>query len=201
SYVDFDASSPPLPRPGSAPNCMYRGFPVMCGPRGLKPGLGRLYHNEGGGRFKDVTRSAGLVSVPSGYGFGASWTDLDRDGDLDLYVANDSTPHLLYRNDGGGRFTEIGTIAGVAFSEDGRAQAGMGVDVADYDNDGRLDLIVTNFSHDYTTLYHNEGDLFFLDVAMTSGVGPPTMMTLGWGVGFIDYDNDGRRDIFQANGH
>jgi hypothetical protein len=201
SYVDFDASSPPLPLPGSAPNCTYRGFPVMCGPRGLKPGLGRLYHNEGGGRFKDVTRSAGLLTVPTGYGLGAIWTDLDLDGDLDLYVANDSTQHLLYHNDGGGRFTEVGTMAGVAYSEDGRAQAGMGVDSADYDNDGRFDLIVTNFSHDYSTLYHNEGDLFFLDVSMSSGFGPPTMMTLGWGIGFIDYDNDGRRDIFQANGH
>jgi len=200
-YVDYDASSPPLPKPGGLMNCTYRGAPVVCGPLGLKGSFGRLFHNEGGGRFRDVTRAAGLRTDPTSYGLGAIWSDFDLDGDLDLYVANDSTQHFLYRNDGGGRFTEVGVVAGVAYNEEGRAQAGMGVDAADYDNDGRPDLVVTNFSHDYSVLYHNEGDLLFQDVSLSSGFGPPTMPTLGWGTGFLDYDNDGRRDLFVANGH
>ena len=200
-YVDWDLSSPPLPRHGDKNmSCSFRGFPVLCGPRGLKASHGRLFHNEGG-RFREVTGAAGLRTGAAGFGLGAIWSDLDLDGDLDLYVANDSTPHFLYRNDGGGRFTEIGTTAGVAYNEEGRSQAGMGVDSGDYDGDGRPDLVVTNFSHDYSTLYHNEGGLSFLDVSLTSGFGPPTMPTLGWGVGFFDYDNDGRNDIFVANGH
>ncbi len=200
-YVDYDASSPPLPKPGAGGNCFYQGFPMICGPRGLKGSFGRLFHNEGGGRFIDVTRASGLRTDPTAYGLGAIWSDFDLDGDLDLYVANDSTPHYLYRNDGHGRFTEVGTIAGVAYSEEGRAQAGMGVDSGDYDNDGYPDLVVTNFSHDYSTLYHNDGGLLFQDISLSSGFGPATLTTLGWGVGFLDYDNDGRQDIFIANGH
>jgi enediyne biosynthesis protein E4 len=200
-YLDYDASSPPLPKPGSAVNCFYKGVPVMCGPRGLKAANGRLFHNEGGGRFRDVTATSGLRTDAFGYGLGTIWTDLDLDGDLDLYVANDSTPNYLYRNDGHGHFREIGTTAGVAYNEEGRTQASMGVDSGDYDNDGRPDLIVTNFSHDYVTLYHNEGGLFFLDVSLTSGIGAGTLTTLGWGTQFLDYDNDGRRDIVVSNGH
>ena len=134
-YVDYDASSPPLPKPGGLVNCFYRGYPVICGPLGLKGSSGRLFHNDGG-RFREVTRTAGLHTDAAGYGMGVIWSDFDLDGDLDLYVANDSTPHYLYRNDGGGRFTEIGAVAGVAYSEEGRAQAGMGVDSGDFDNDG-----------------------------------------------------------------
>ncbi|HEV8703166.1 MAG TPA: CRTAC1 family protein [Candidatus Polarisedimenticolia bacterium] len=200
-YVDFDPAGPPLPLPGSLRNCFYKGTPVICGPGGLKKSIGRLFHNEGGGKFRDVTRQAGLVTEPSGYGLGAVWTDLDLDGDLDLYVANDSTPSWLYRNDGRGRFTEIGAMAGAAYSEDGRAQSGMGVASGDYDNDGWFDLMVTNFSHDYSTLRHNDGSLQFTDVSMFSGVGVATLPYLGWGTGFPDYDNDGRADLFIANGH
>jgi hypothetical protein len=200
-YVDYDASSPPLPLPGSAPNCFYKGVPVICGPRGLKASAGRLFRNQGNGRFKDVSRTAGLRLGQAGYGLGAVWSDLDDDGDLDLFVANDSLPNFLYRNDGGGRFAEVGVLAGAAYSEEGQTQAGMGVDAADYDNDGRIDLFVTNFSHDYSTLRHNEGDLFFLDVSMSAGVGAATMPTLGWGTAFFDYDNDGHKDLFLANGH
>jgi enediyne biosynthesis protein E4 len=199
-YVDYDASSPPLPKPGGLVNCFYRGYPVICGPLGLKGSSGRLFHNDRG-RFRDVTRAAGLHTDAVGYGMGVIWSDFDLDGDPDLYVANDSTAHYLYRNDGGGRFTEIGAMSGVAYNEEGRAQAGMGVDSGDFDNDGRFDLVVTNFSHDYSTLYHNDGALQFQDVSLTSGFGPPTMSTLGWGAGFLDYDNDGRNDIFLANGH
>ncbi|MFQ5877574.1 MAG: CRTAC1 family protein [Acidobacteriota bacterium] len=200
-YVDYDASSPPLPEPGAGVNCFYRGMPVMCGPRGLKRASDRLYRNLGNGRFRDVTRQAGVGGEPPGFALGAFWSDLDLDGDLDLYVANDATANLLYRNDGDGRFTEIGTIAGVAYNEDGRAQSSMGVDVGDYDNDGRPDIFVTNFSHDYSTLYRGVDRLFFLDATRTAGLGTPTLRTLGWGTGFIDYDNDGHRDIFIANGH
>jgi hypothetical protein len=200
-YVDHDSSSPPLPRPGALKNCFYKGTPVICGPGGLKQSSGRLFHNEGRGAFRDVTKAAGLVSEPIGYGLGAVWSDLDLDGDLDLYVANDSTPNWLYRNDGKGRFTEIGSMAGAAFNEEGRPQSGMGVAAGDYDNDGLFDLMVTNFSHDYSTLYHNDGSLMFTDVAMSSGIGLATLPTLGWGVGFLDYDNDGRKDLFIANGH
>ena len=200
-YVDYDASSPPLPAPGSLKNCFYKGAPVICGPGGLKPSIGRLFHNEGNGVFRDVTQASGLVTRPTGYGLGAIWSDLDLDGDLDLFVANDTTPNWLYRNDGGGRFTEIGAASGAAFTEEGRAQSGMGVDSGDYDNDGLPDLIVTNFSHDYSTLRHNDGSLLFTDVSMPSGIGLATLPMLGWGVGFLDYDNDGRRDLFIANGH
>ncbi len=200
-YVDFDPVRAPLPEPGDGVNCFYRGMPVMCGPRGLKADLSRLYRNGGDGRFTDVTARSGLVTEPFGYGLGAIWTDLDGDGDLDLYVANDSTPNYLYRNDGRGRLVEIGTIAGAAYNEDGRAQAGMGIDAGDYDNDGLFDLFVTNFSHDYSTLYRNEGGLMFLDVTLTAGLSAPTLRTLGWGTGFLDYDHDGRRDLFIANGH
>ncbi len=200
-YLDYDASSPPLPRPGSLKNCFYKGAPVICGPGGLQPSIGHLFHNDGNGVFRDVTRGSGLVTVPTGYGLGAVWSDLDLDGDLDLFVANDTTPNWLYRNDGHGRFTEIGAVSGAGYTEEGRTQSGMGVDAGDYDNDGLLDLIVTNFSHDYSTLRHNDGSLTFTDVSMASGIGLATLPTLGWGVGFLDYDNDGRRDIFIANGH
>jgi enediyne biosynthesis protein E4 len=200
-YVDHDASSPPLPRPGSLKNCFYKGAPVICGPGGLKPSIGRLFHNLGNGTFRETTRGSGLITTPTGYGLGVIWSDLDLDGDLDLYVANDTTANWLYRNDGRGRFTEVGAASGAAYSEDGRAQAGMGVDAGDYDNDGRLDLIVTNFSHDYSTLRHNDGAMTFSDVSMVSGIGVATLPTLGWGVGFLDYDNDGRLDLFVANGH
>lgn len=199
-YVDYDHSSPPLPQPGDAPYCFYKGVPVICGPNGLKTSAGRLFRNVGGGRFRDVSGPAGMITTPSGYGLGVVWSDLDDDGDLDLYIANDSLPNFLYRNDGG-RFTEVGTISGAAYTEDGRSQAGMGVDAADYDNDGRIDLFVTNFSHDYSTLRHNEGRLLFMDVSMASGIGHATMTTLGWGTGFLDYDNDGLKDLFLANGH
>ncbi len=200
-YVDYDASSPPLPRPGSLKNCFYKGAPVICGPGGLKPSIGRLFHNEGNGTFRDITQGSGLVTRPTGYGLGAVWSDFDLDGDLDLFVANDTTPNWLYRNDGHGRFTEIGAVSGAAYTEEGRAQSGMGVDAGDYDNDGLPDLIVTNFSHDYSTLRHNDGSLMFTDVSMPSGIGLATLPMLGWGVGFFDYDNDGRLDIFIANGH
>jgi enediyne biosynthesis protein E4 len=197
-YVDFDLST--TPEPGGAPNCFFMGIGVMCGPKGLPPARSVLYRNLGDFRFEDVSEGAGVGIVPE-YGLGAVWSDLDDDGDVDLYTANDQSGHNLYRNDGKGRFEDTALADGVAFNEDGRAQAGMGVDAGDYDNDGLIDLHVTNFSHDYNTLYRNSGDGYFVDVSFAAGVAEPSYLFLGWGTGFQDFDRDGFLDIFAANGH
>jgi hypothetical protein len=198
NYVDVDINY--LPSPGSSRFCNYRGLPVYCGPRGFPGERDILYHNNGDGTFTDVTARAGIDSQ-SGYGLGVLWTDFDGDGKLDLYVANDSTPASLYHNNGDGTFADVGLAAGVAVSSDGREQAGMGVDGADYNHDGLVDLIKTNFSDDHNNLYHNNGDGTFDDVASASGVGEVSWPFLGFGVKFLDFDNDGWKDIFIANGH
>jgi len=197
-YVDLDLEN--TPEPGGAPNCFFMGIAVMCGPKGLPPARSVLYRNRGNGSFQDVSEAAGVGIVPE-YGLGAVWSDLDDDGDVDLYAANDQSGHNLYRNDGRGRFQDTALADGVAFNEDGRAQAGMGVDAGDYDNDGLFDLHVTNFSHDYNTLYQNSGAGYFLDVSFAAGVAEPSYLFLGWGTGFQDFDRDGFLDIFVANGH
>jgi hypothetical protein len=197
-YVDLDLEN--TPEPGGAPNCFFMGIAVMCGPKGLPPARSVLYRNRGDGSFQDVSEAAGVGIVPE-YGLGAVWSDLDDDGDVDLYAANDQSGHNLYRNDGRGRFQDTALADGVAFNEDGRAQAGMGVDAGDYDNDGLFDLHVTNFSHDYNTLYRNSGAGYFLDVSFAAGVAEPSYLFLGWGTGFQDFDRDGFLDIFVANGH
>jgi hypothetical protein len=197
-YVDFDPEN--TPEPGGAPSCFFMGIAVMCGPRGLPPARSLLYRNLGDGRFQDVSEEAGIGLVPE-YGLGAVWSDLDDDGDVDLYAANDQSGHNLYRNDGKGHFRDTALADGVAFNEDGRAQAGMGVDAGDYDNDGFFDLHVTNFSHDYNTLYRNSGAGYFVDVSFASGIAEPSFLFLGWGSGFQDFDRDGHLDIFVANGH
>lgn len=180
--------------------CTFRGLQVYCGPMGLEDGPDVFYRNNGDGTFRNATREAGFADVPPGYGLGVEWADYDNDGDLDLFVANDSTPNYLFRNDGG-HFRDVGTEAGVAFNGEGREQASMGVDFGDFDNDGWLDLFMTNFSHDYSTLYRNEGDGAFSDVTFRAGLGEATLWTLGWGTRFADFDNDGWRDLFEANGH
>jgi hypothetical protein len=197
-YVDFDPKE--TPEPGGAPSCFFMGIAVMCGPRGLPPARSVLYRNRGDFTFEDVSEAAGVGLVPE-YGLGAVWSDLDDDGDVDLYAANDQSGHNLYRNDGKGRFQDTALADGVAFNEDGRAQAGMGVDAGDFDNDGLFDLHVTNFSHDYNTLYRNSGAGYFLDVSFAAGVAEPSYLFLGWGSGFQDFDRDGFLDIFVANGH
>lgn len=158
-----------------------------------------LYRNEGGGRFADVTRQAG-VSDPDGKGLGVVWGDYDNDGDVDLCVANDQTPNYLYRNDGG-HFTDVALIAGVAYSEDGRTQAGMGVDMGDYNNDGLLDIWVTNFQGEPNALFRNDGNGFFSNTSFSSGTGRVSLPYVGWGGGFLDFDHDGFLDLFTANGH
>ena len=198
NYVSLDLDH--LPAFGSSPLCQYRGIPVSCGPRGLPGSRDRLYHNNGDGTFTDVSEK--LAIDPQGcYGLGVLWLDYDKDGCLDLYVADDSSPSLLYHNDCKGGLTEVGVEAGVAYSADGREQAGMGIDSADYDRDGWPDIVKTNFSDDTNNLYHNDGGGMFTDLAGTANFGPISIPFLGFGVKFFDYDNDGWKDIFVANGH
>jgi len=198
NYVDVDMND--LPKFGDGPFCQYRGIPVNCGPRGLKGARDRLYHNNGDGTFTDVTEKLDL-DPGSYYGLGVIWLDYDKDGCLDLYVANDSSPSLLYHNNCKGGFTEVGAEAGVSYSSDGREQAGMGVDSADYDRDGWPDIVKTNFSDDTNNLYHNDHNGEFTDVAGAAGVGTISTPYLGFGVKFLDFDNDGWLDLFVANGH
>jgi hypothetical protein len=176
------------------------GIDVMCGPRDLVGEPDALYRNNGDGTFTDVSRAAGIVD-PGHYGFGVIFSDLDDDGWPDIFVANDSVPNFLFRNNRNGTFSEIGLSSGLALNGDGKAQAGMGADAADYDGDGRLDVFVTNFSQDYNTLYQNSAEGSFSDISHRAGVAMPSLPYLGWGTGFADFDNDGLLDIFVANGH
>ncbi len=197
NYVDLDLNH--LPEFGQGPFCQYRGIPVSCGPRGLKGGRDRLYHNNGDGTFTDVTEKLN-IDPNSYYGLGVLWLDYDLDGCLDLYVADDSSPSMLYHGDCKGGFAEVGVQAGVAYSADGREQAGMGIDSADYDNDGWPDIAKANFSDDANNLFHNEHSEF-TDLAGPANFGPVSIPFLGFGVKFLDLDNDGWKDIFVANGH
>ncbi len=196
-YVEFDRGKVPLP--GGNANCQWKGMPVMCGPRGLPAGRNFLYHNEGG-RFADVSEASGIGKPTGCYGFSVVASDYDGDGYPDLYVACDSTPSLLYHNLRNGAFEEIGIASGAALNEDGQEQAGMGVAIADYDEDGFVDIAKTNFSDDTPNLYHNNGDGTFTDDVYVSGLGAHTRY-LGWGANFIDVDHDGRRDLLIVNGH
>jgi enediyne biosynthesis protein E4 len=197
-YVDVDMTN--LPPFGQGPFCQYRGIPVNCGPRGLKGARDRLYHNNGDGTFTDVTEKLN-IDPDRYYGLGVLWLDYDKDGCLDLYIANDSTPSLLYHNNCHGGFTEVGAEAGVAYSADGHEQAGMGIDSADYDRDGWPDIVKTNFSDDTKNLYHNDHNGEFTDLAGPAGIAAIGYPYLDFGVKFFDYDNDGWPDIFMANGH
>ncbi|HEV2765605.1 MAG TPA: CRTAC1 family protein [Pyrinomonadaceae bacterium] len=199
NYVAFDFKN--LPEFGRDKTCQFKGLAVQCGPRGL-PGEGdSLYRNNGDGTFTDVTKRAG-VSDPNGYyGMGVISSDFDEDGFTDIFVANDSTPNFLYKNNGDGTFREIGFLSGTALNENGASQGCMGVTVADYDHDGRLDLFITNFDDDYNVLYRNDGRLSFTDASYAAKVAAVSFPYVGWGTKFFDYDNDGWADIFVANGH
>src|SRR5438067_4175445 len=198
NYVDFDLAN--TPAPGQGTSCLWKGVPVMCGPRGLKGAPNVLYHNLGGGKFEDVSKKAGLDKTSGHYAFSVSILDFDNDGWPDIYIACDSTPSILYRNNHDGTFTDIAVIAGAAFNEDGREQAGMGSTIGDFDGDGRLDIFKTNFSDDSSTLYRNNGDGTFTDATYSAGLGLHTQY-LGWGTMFIDFDNDGWPDLLLVNGH
>jgi hypothetical protein len=198
NYLRFDPAT--VPRRGETSCGRFMNIVAFCGPRALTPESDALYRNTGNGRFRDVTAAAG-VAQPGHYGFGVLFSDLDDDGWPQIYVANDSVPNLLFRNRRDGTFVEEGLLRGVAVSRDGREQAGMGVDAGDYNGDGRLDLVVTNFAQDYTTVYDNLGEGIFTDRSFESGVAVAYGPYLGWGVGFIDIDNDGLLDLFVSNGH
>jgi len=198
NYVDFDLST--APAPGARASCVWKGVPVMCGPRGLPGAKNILYRNRGNGTFEDVTVKAHLDRTDGHYSLGISTLDFDDDGWPDIYVACDSTPSILYHNNRDGTFTDVAVTAGAAFNEDGREQAGMGTSVADFNGDGRLDIFKTNFSDDTSTLYRNNGDGTFEDATFAAGLGLHTQY-LGWGTMFFDFDNDGWPDLIVANGH
>ena len=198
NYVDFKLTD--LPGFGKAPTCRYRGIDVQCGPRGLKGAGDALYHNNGDGTFTDVSKAAG-VSDPNGYyGLGVVWSDFGNTGRPDIYVANDSTPNFLYRNDGKGKFSEIGLESETAVSADGSEQGSMGVAVADFDHSGRFSIYVTNFSDEDNALYKNLGNYNFRDVSYDVGVAVATLPWVKWGDAFVDLDNDGWVDLIAVNG-
>ena len=198
NYVDFDLST--APAPGERSSCVWKGAPVMCGPRGLPGAKNILYRNRGDGTFEDVTAKAHIDRTDGHYSLSVSTFDFDDDGWPDIYVACDSTPSILYRNNHDGTFTDVAVTAGAAFNEDGREQAGMGSTIGDFDGDGRLDVFKTNFSDDTSTLYRNNGDGTFTDATFSAGLGLHTQY-LGWGTMFFDFDNDGWPDLILANGH
>jgi len=202
-YAKFDPDHPPIAGQGNLPPgfCKFRGIDVMCGPRGLPGEPDHLFHNNGDGTFTDVSVKAVVADAKGYYGFASVLVDVDDDGWLDLVVANDSVPNYLYHNRHNGSFEDVSYISGFALTEDGREQASMGIAVGDYNRDGKVDLYVSAFSDDYNALYRNDGDGNFSEVTYQAGLAEPTIPFLGWGTGFLDYDNDGRLDIFVANGH
>jgi enediyne biosynthesis protein E4 len=197
NYIDMDLATAPLPESGP---CLYKSVMVACGPPGLQGGKNILYHNNGDGTFTDVSEASGILSANGTYGLGVLTADFDNDGWPDIYVANDSTASALYQNKKNGKFADIAIEAGCALSPDGKPQAGMGVSAADYDMDGNLDIVKTNFAGDTPSLYHNQGGSNFEDATFTAGLGAHTQF-LGWGCGFFDMDNDGWPDILICNGH
>jgi len=197
NYIDMDLATAPVPESGP---CLYKSVMVACGPPGLQGGKNILYHNNGNGTFTDVSEASGILSASGTYGLGVLTADFDNDGWPDIYVADDSTASALYHNKKNGKFEDIAIEAGCALSPDGKPQAGMGVSAADYDMDGNLDIVKTNFAGDTPSLYHNQGGANFEDATYTAGLGAHTQF-LGWGCGFFDMDNDGWPDILICNGH
>ena len=198
NYIQLDPKT--TGSPGELASCQWKGIPVMCGPRGLTGDTSVLYRNNGDGTFTDVSQKAGILKPGPRYSITAVSTDFDNDGWPDIYVAVDSEPSILFRNNHDGTFTDVAVMAGCAYSENGHEQAGMGVGVADYDCDGWFDIFKTNFADDTCNLYHNNGDGTFSDVTFASGIGINNQY-VAWGCGFVDYDNDGWADIIQVNGH
>ncbi len=202
-YVHFDRQN--LPDPGSKAvnysGCQFRGVSTMCGPRGLQGEKDHLFHNNGDGTFTETTEKAGVGDANAYYGLASAFVDLNNDGKVDLVVADDSTPNYLYINKGDGTFEDDSYASGYALNQDGRETASMGIAIGDYRNNGLIDLFNTTFSDDYKVLYRNDGDANFTDISYKAGLAQITIPFLGWGDGFLDYDNDGWKDLFLVNGH
>ena len=198
NYVDFDLTR--AAKPGSSANCVWKGVPVLCGPRGLPYSHHSLYRNDGRGFFKDVSREAGISGVRPGYGMTVTAADFDNDGWPDIYLACDSSPSLLFRNKHDGTFEEIGLVAGCALSDDGVDQAGMGVGIGDVNLDGNLDIFKTHFMDDTNVLYVNSGKGYFDDRTIDAGLGVETRF-VNWGAAIADLDNDGNPDLFYVTGN
>jgi len=199
NFLEFDIKKVP-PAGAQKSTCMWKGVSVLCGPRGLPSGSNILYHNNGDGTFTDVTEKAGILKSGPRNSISTVSYDFDNDGWPDIYVAVDSEASLMFHNNHDGTFTDVGLMSGTAVNDEGREQAGMGIGVADYDADGWFDIFKTNFTDDTCDLFHNDGDGAFSDVTFASGVGVNNKY-VGWGCGFVDYDNDGWPDIIQVNGH
>jgi enediyne biosynthesis protein E4 len=197
NYLEFDFNK--VPKPGENPNCNWKGIPVNCGPRGLPPGVNALYHNNRDGTFTDVSVKSGIAKAKGSYCMTAVAADFDNDGWPDIYIACDSTPSFLMKNNHDGTFTDVGLETGVALNEDGMEQAGMGLGIGDYNLDGNLDILKTHFADDTAVLYRNDGKGNFEDVTNSAGLGVETRY-ISWGAGMVDLDNDGNPDLFWVTG-
>ena len=198
-YVDFHLDD--MAAFGSSDSCNYMGIQVQCGPRGLKGAPDSLYHNNRDGTFTDVSKKAGVADDELRYGLTAIWSDFNNDGKLDLLVTNDGEPNYLYQGDGTGKFVEAGNTSGVAFNENGSAQANMGIAVGDVLHKGRMSLAISHFDNEYAAFYRNDGDMSFTEASVSSGIAKGTRGYVGWGDAFVDFDNDGWQDLFLVNGH
>ena len=199
NYVEFHLDD--LPSFGKLPICTYRGLDVQCGPRGLKGGGDSLFHNNGDGTFTNVAKPAGVDDPHGYYGLGVAWVDFNNTGRADIFIANDATPNYLYKNEGNGKFSEVGLESGTAVSEDGAEQACMGVAIGDYLHTGKPSIFVTNFENEYNTLYRNNGNWEFDDVSYKSGEALPSLPLVKWGNAFVDVDNGGWLDLISVAGH
>jgi len=202
-YVHFDRNNLPSGGDGDLPDqfCVFRGVQVNCGPRGLKGEPDHLFHNNGDGTFSDVSEKAGVADAPGYYGLTSLFIDINNDGKMDLLVGNDSTPNYLYLNKGDGTFDDVSYASGYALNEAGRETATMGIAAGDFANDGKMHIFNTTFSDDYKPFYRNEGDANMTDISFQLGIAETTVPFLGWGDAFIDYDNDGWKDLFMSDGH
>jgi enediyne biosynthesis protein E4 len=198
-YVDFHLDN--MAAFGSKDTCKYEGIEVQCGPRGLKGAPDNLYHNNRDGTFTDVSKKSGVSDPEQRYGLTAAWSDLDNDGKLDLFVTNDAGPNYLYQGDGTGHFTDAGFTSGVAYNQNGQAQANMGLALGDYLHTGRFSIFISHFDNEYAALYRNEGAMNFTEVSFPSGVAKASRGYVGWGDAFVDFANQGWPDIFLVNGH